>query len=341
MVSSWKNNRQFWLGMVISLACLAAIFFFIDPRDIWQALRSAQPGNVLLMALGMVLFLVLRAVRWQLMLGHGIPWRPVFHIQNVGYMFNMTLPFRLGDVARAVLIGNVPPATLASGVSTMVVERMLDMLFMVTLLPFTLLAVPALPAWMRSGARAFGVVSIVGIIILIVAASQRPFAARIAMAILDKLPFLETAVWLRRLDELLAGVDSLTRLKDGLLLIVMSIVLWLPILFAYYVGMRSVGITLPWLQVGFIVCAAAFSVALPSSPGQIGVFHAGVIAALQVLGQDEAASAGFAIVYHATNLTTMVLMGLFGLSGIGATFGNVVDSAQRFLTRRATTDRDT
>ncbi len=325
-----QTNRGFWIGILFSIGCLVAIFIFINPTEIWESLKTVQVSYLFWMALGLVAFLVLRAVRWRFMLENQVSWREVFHIQNIGYMLNMVLPFRIGDVGRAVLIGNVPPATISSGISTMVVERMLDMLFIITLLPFTIATVDNLPAWMREGARGFGFVSIAGILILIVAANKRPFTTRILTAILNRLPFLTTVTWLKRAEELLNGLNSLTRWKDGFILIILSIVVWIPILFAYAVGIRAVGLDLPLLHVGFVVCAAAFSVALPSSPGQIGVFHAGVIAALQVLGQPEAASASFAIVYHTINLVMMILMGLIGLSGIKTSFKNVVQVARKF-----------
>jgi uncharacterized membrane protein YbhN (UPF0104 family) len=85
---------------------------------------------------------------------------------------------------------------------------------------------------------------------------------------------------------------------------------------------------------GFVVCAAAFSVALPSSPGQIGVFHAGVIAALQVWGQPEVESASFAFLYHALNSLVLIFMGIGGLFATGSTFRHVIDSTQAFMNRK-------
>ncbi|MCP4424712.1 MAG: flippase-like domain-containing protein, partial [Chloroflexi bacterium] len=263
-----------------------------------------------------------------------IPWEQVFHIQNIGYMLTMLLPFRLGDVARAVLIGNVPPVTPAQGVSTMVVERILDMMFIVALLPFTLAEVETLPVWMQSGARGFGIVALAAIVVLIAAANQRPLAQRLSIFIFDRIPFLNTETWVRRINELLAGLNSLTRLQDGLILIILSILVWLPILIAYRSALTAVHIQPTWAMTGFTVCAAAFSVALPSSPGQAGVFHAAVTVALtQVLRQPDGASASFAFLYHALNTITMVVLGLIGLSRTGATFRHVVASTQGFMRR--------
>jgi uncharacterized protein (TIRG00374 family) len=348
-----KQRRQFWLGIGISLLCLAAIFLFIDPAEIWQALRTADYRFLGISAFGVLLFMIIRAVRWRFMLNNAIPWWPVFHIQNIGYMLTNILPFRLGDVARAVLIGNVPPVTIARGFSTMVVERVLDLLFIVTLLPFTLATVPTLPNWMQTAARASGILAIGAIVILVLAANQRPMVRRLSTTffqflekirhylvarlktVLKWLPAVDPPAWAQRTDNFLAGLDSLTHFKAGSVLIILSIVTWLPILVAYYFGLRAVHLQPTPTMAAFVVCAAAFSVALPSSPGQIGVFHAGVIAALQVLGQPQAESASFAFLYHAFNMVGLpVLLGSIGIYGTGATLANVVTSTQTFMSRK-------
>lgn len=341
-----KGQWQLWVGLAVGLACLAIVFiFFAKPGDIIANLRHVQPGYLLLGALGVVLFLVIRAVRWRFMLtGHSDetggevapPYGQVFHIQNIGYMLTQLLPLRLGDVARAILIGNVPPVTIARGLSTMVVERLLDMLFIVVLLPFTLSGIPSLPGWMRSFALFSGFAALAGIVVLIVAANQRARAVRLADWVLGHLPFLDRAAWVRRTDELLLGLKSLTSLRDGAILIVLSVLVWLPVLAAYYFTMRAVGLVPTAVLTGFVVCAAAFSVAVPSTPGQAGPYHVAVIAALQLAGQPAAASAGFAFLYHIMNIIVMVLMGLLGIARTGVTFRNVLDSARSFTIRRRT-----
>lgn len=330
----WRQSRQTILGILISILSLGAILFVIDPREIWHSLQTVQYQHTLLMALGLVIFLLLRAVRWWYMLPSGTEGTAVFHIQNVGYMFNMTLPLRIGDMARAVLIGNAPPATVASGISTMVVERLLDMLFVVTLLPFTLAAVDNLPNWMQEGARFFGYASIGGIIVLIFAANQQKLAQTVARWLLDKLPFLDTESWLRRLNDFLEGLAILKNGRTALILLTLSILVWIPVVYTYYIGLRSVGIDPTFVQVGFVFCAAALSVAIPSAPGGIGVFHLGVSAAMLAIGQSEGDAGTLSFLYHAVNLITMVAMGLIGLSRIGATFQQVIASSQRLLRRQ-------
>lgn len=330
-----KKRRQTWLGIFISVACLAAIFFFIKPAELLTALRNARYGYLVLTAAGMIVFLLLRAVRWRFMFGNEPPFSQVFHIQNIGYMLTMLLPLRIGDVARAILIGNVPPVTLARGISTMVVERILDMIFMVIIVPFALAEAGAVSPELSDVVRLFGVAAIGGLLILIVAANQRPLARRISTFIFDRLPFMRTETWVRRVDDLLAGLSSLTRLKDGLILLILSIIIWLPIIFSYHVTLIAANLqpTLPMTLL--TMAAAAFSIAAPSSPGQIGVFHAGVTFALtEVLKQPGPEALTFAVLYHALNTLMMIVMGLIGLFGAGVTFQNVVNSTQNFMRRQ-------
>src|SRR5690606_33066231 len=115
--------RQFWIGMGISTLCLIAIFIFIDPVEFIDAFRHANYFYLALSGFGILLFMIMRTFRWRYMLDNQISYGQVFHVQNIGYMLNMYLPFRLGDIARAVLMGNVPPITIAQSISTMVVER--------------------------------------------------------------------------------------------------------------------------------------------------------------------------------------------------------------------------
>ena len=334
MESSGQNRRQFWVGIGTSVVSIVIILLLIDPSEIVDSLKQADLSYIGLSALGILIFMMIRAVRWRYMLANEISWVKTFHIQNIGYMFNMVLPLRLGDVARAVLIGNVPPITLARGLSTMVVERILDMMFIVALLPFTLAEVVSLPAWMQDGARASGIVAVAAIGILIVAANQRKLANRWGTAVLNRIPFLDTEQWIGRMNELLDGFGSLTRLKDSLVLLFLSIPVWIHILFAYRWGIQGVGGQVSLLGASFVVCAAALSIALPSSPGQIGVFHIGVTAAMLALGQSDGASGGFAVVYHALNLISMIILGLIGLTSTGATFSSVIETTQRFVRRQ-------
>ena len=233
--SSAAKRLQFWIGIVVSVACLAAVFIFVKPADIIRALGNTRYELWLLAAVSLVAFMILRAVRWRFMLNSGlepgkrVPYGKVFHIQNIGYMLTNLLPFRLGDVARSVLIGNVPSLSISRGLSTMVAERVFDLAFIVILFPFTLSGVPEVPPTVNAIVRAAGVAVLVAIIVLVGAANQRDRASRLAGTLLGRVPKIDAQTWSRRLDDLLLGLDSLTSFRGAIVLLLLSIIIWAPI----------------------------------------------------------------------------------------------------------------
>ncbi len=328
-----KQRIQVAVGIIISVICLAAIFFLIDIGKVIESLKSADYRFLLLSGPLIVAYLALRAVRWRVLLDNAVPLLQVFHIQNIGYMLTQLLPLRLGDVARAILIGSVPPISIAQGLSTMVVERVLDLLFIVTLLPLTVSQLDVLPAELRTASLVTGLLALTATIVLIVAANFRPKFTALARRILIYIPFLDTDRWTNVADELLLGLDAFTHLRSGLSLLFWSIALWVPMIFAYYTVMLAAGLDVNLVTAAYAMCAAALSIAVPSSPGQIGVFHAGVIAALLLLGLPETESTSFAFLYHAFNLVIVIVLGVIGLLSTTSTIGEIVGKTLSFMQR--------
>jgi len=364
-----KSSKQMWGGILVSVVCLAAIFFFIEPVQIWEALKSANYWYLLLTTLSLIVYLIIRAWRWRFMLQNEVFITPTFHIQNIGYLVNNYLPLRLGDITQAVLIGNVPPITIARGLSSVVMARILDMMFIILLLPFTLSQVETIPEQIQSMTQIVGILVTVAVASLILAANQRPFVQKLSTLILNhivgigknsakwadnkivasKRPFfykivrftfgsmskLDTPSWVHRIDDFLVGLSSLTQFKSGLILIISTVFIWLPIIGAYYTTMLAVNLEPTIAMAAFVMCAAAFSVAAPSSPGQVGVFHAGVIFTLvNILSQPEAESASFAFIYHAIYFVLMTILGIIGLLATGATFQHVIDTTRQYINKK-------
>ena len=76
----------------------------------------------------------------------------------------------------------------------------------------------------------------------------------------------------------------------------------------------------------YTVSIAAFGVALPSSPGQIGVFEAAVsLALISIVGQSiSSTAASFGIIYHAVQYLVLMIVGIIGLIAQGESFGSLV-----------------
>jgi uncharacterized membrane protein YbhN (UPF0104 family) len=179
-----------------------------------------------------------------------------------------------------------------------------------------------------------GLLAGVAALLLLILANQRGRIYRLVTRLLTPIRFLDTEKWARRADNLLAGMSTLTRVRDTLLLVILSTLVWLPIIFAYYMALAAVHLKPTPAMAGFTVAAAALVVAAPSSPGQVGVFHLGVTAALvQVMGLPRDPSFSFAVLYHAANTLMVLIFGVIGVNRVRVDLRSLVTTARRF--RRA------
>ncbi|WP_420642149.1 lysylphosphatidylglycerol synthase transmembrane domain-containing protein [Candidatus Leptofilum sp.] len=326
MQVSTQKKRQFFLGMAMSLLCLGGIFWIIKPADIAQAIQQTDVRYLWGTAVYLLIYLFLRAVRWRFLLGNRIPQAKMFHIQNIGQMLTQLLPFRLGDVARAVLVGQQPRLSVPQGFTTMVVERLLDMLLMVLLLPLVLLRIESLPDWLQQAALVSGMVTVGLVFLLMVVAMKRPFAHKLLTWLGGKWSRLRDEKFHHHLDNFLDGLTAFTHWRTALGLLGLSLLTWVPVVLAYNAALQAVHLPASIMNATFIMIVGAFAVAAPSSPGQIGVFHMGVIAAMTVLGLPSEAAASLAVLYHAINFLLMVLAGVIGLNSVRVSFVGLAQS---------------
>src|SRR5690606_13455308 len=140
-----------------------------------------------------------------------------FSITNVSYLVNGILPLRIGEVARLLLANRVkPPVPVLKAASSVILERMLDLLAVLLLLGFALAASPTLPEEYRRAASVMVPLLVVGFVVLVIFASQRALVHGLLALFMRWLPFMERLNLSQWLDQFLDGLLPLTR--PGLLL---------------------------------------------------------------------------------------------------------------------------
>ncbi len=336
-----SKRVRFWVGILSSLVCVGLILWLVDIDLVVQALRGADWRVVLVVAAGQVGFLVLRALRWRVMLtgsDASAGFWPLFHAQNAGYMISSLFPFRLGDLARSYLASvNLGSSgiDMVKALSSVVLERVLDMLIIVVFFGISAPLAPSMPQELSTAALVVSVVTVVGFGLLLAAAVNRVRALELSGWALGKVshPRLDPEAWLRRIDSFLGGLSSLTRWRSALPVVILSLLLWICIVAGYYWGLKGFWseVTLPAALVA--LAATAFGVSVPSSPGFVGVFHGAVILGLSVFSVSREQALGFAFVYHAVSTYIVnVGLGAIGLWRSGQTLGAVVVASRELGT---------
>ncbi|SEL15645.1 hypothetical protein SAMN05444354_104139 [Stigmatella aurantiaca] len=115
-----------------------------DWRSQWASLRSANYLYVLPYFGILTLIHVFRTLRWGCLLSgiERVPFRPLNQASGIGFMMLLVMPFRLGEFARPYLIAQRTSIRSSAAMTSVVLERITDGLFVATLLRVLLFFIP-------------------------------------------------------------------------------------------------------------------------------------------------------------------------------------------------------
>lgn len=317
-------------GLLVSAAAIFVLSRFVDMGELQHAFSLADFRWIPLVVLPFLGTVLARSKAWQTLLEDEVRFSDAFLSLNQGYLLNNILPFRLGELGRAFILGERSGLSFWRVLSTIVVERVFDLGFA------TLLIVLSLPFaldvdWAQSASSVALVVVLFGFSVLFLFARNPSLVETLLKRLTRPWPKLQT--W--ALSKLSAFMDGLISLRNGKRFGLVAF--WLALAWAFNVGWYLV------LQLAFFsemnviwaamaIGAGSLGIAVPSSPAYIGVLEGTVVAAFSLFGVDPAISLAYAIVAHALYFVVTGLLGAFGFSQQGRSLGRIY---QRLLKRRS------
>ena len=325
-----RARLQRVIEVLVSLGFLALALHGIHLGDLWKALRSADYLWLLPMVVTLVALLVMKGWRWQLLFypEYRLPFASVFTALCAGYLASNVLPARLGELVRLVLLTSEQPVSAARTFSTIVVERLLDLLsllvMLVLLLPFV-----QLPADMTRAAQALGWLALAGAAIMVLLSFWKARLLRWAHVLLRRARFLDRPAVYASLAHLIDGFAAL-RGRLGLLLFALSLAGWGTVTGVAWFAAQAFGLDVPVTAIVFAVVVTTLGMLVPSSPGYIGVFHYLVTVALAPFGVPKDLALSYALVWHGVNYLTLSGTGVVVLWVHGTSLGQVL---QRWRSR--------
>ena len=323
------------LGLLVSLIAIGFIALQINIDRLASALLNADYQFLLPGAALLLLGLFTRAMRWRVLLASQLPLRRAFNIMNIAYLVNGVLPLRLGEVARIYLTARVkeaiPPMQTAS---TIVVERLLDLLAVVVMAALALTAAAASTA-LQTAAMLGAALAIGGFAILFVLAYQRQFTQALVRRLTAKAALLRRL----RLDQLASdffdGLMPMRDLRSLALAIFWTGISWALSAAANYIFLFAFFDRGDWTAGILSVAMAAFAIALPMAPASIGAYEASILGALILLGYEHEAAIAFAVAVHAINILFNAVTGIFGLAQEGISLSQLQSGARQMKRRSA------
>lgn len=317
-----KNAWKLAVGFAISLVALYLTLRNVRFGDLAASVASAQPVWALPAAVFFVATLHARAWRWSLLMGRA-PFLTTLHAMNIGYMLNMTLPFRLGEVARAYVIGARTTISMTRALSSVVVERVLDLATVVGLFAVFAQFVPMPEAFARTaavGGALVGVMLVCGALLVWQAeAAKRLFVAPVARRVSPKAGAFLTA----KFDEVTGSFRALGTARQVAAVLLLTVWIWGTNVALTWFALRAF---LPgtFQQAGLVVVTANLGGAIPSAPGGLGLVQGFASTALVVpFGVPEDKAIAFAFTWSLGQQLALIALGLYGLARIGMSLAEV------------------
>jgi glycosyltransferase 2 family protein len=328
----WRiRNWQLWLGILFSLVFLGLAVRGIDLHDVGNALRKV---NLLLMGAAVLSFIgsaAAKAVRWQLLLA--VQKKPsfvrAFSVLCVGLMVNAFLPTRLGELARAYLMGEAETEGKVYVLGTVAVEKVADLLSLLVLIGF-LLSRMALPEWLAGPARGTALILAVVVPAFVLLVWQKTAVLRLVKKA-SRLAPTRWRDWLeRQTGNALVSLEILShpRLLVGLL--GMSFLVWMISAFTNFLVFLAFRMVIPIWASLLLLAVLQVGTAVPSSPGSIGVFQYLVILTLSIFAVDKNVALGYSLVLYLVIYVPIALLGIWGLWHEKITWGRLTEAVLRF-----------
>jgi uncharacterized protein (TIRG00374 family) len=341
------KSRGFWIGVVISAACVGLFVFTSDVRHP-SKLRHAFAGvNYWWLAASIPVYyagLWVRTIRWQYLL------RPVKNVSAlrlypvviIGLMANNLIPARAGELARAYVLGERERISKTTALGTIAVDRLFDG---VTLVPMMLI-VAAFAGGDTNFPVGFGQSLNFAGLGLVMAV---PFG--IALGVLFYLALSDSGRNLLHslihrfapaslkpkveglLESFFDGLRALRSPIDLAAAWAMSLISWTLEALMYYLVARGFGIHEGFHVFLLLTSAANLAIAIVATQGGVGAFELVVsktivafAAASVAPDQFKALSEAYAIGLHALLLFPIVIIGLLLMWSMNLTLGDMLKS---------------
>jgi uncharacterized protein (TIRG00374 family) len=256
-----------------------------------------------------------RAFRWRWLFPPGAEPRGIVPATMIGYMANNVLPLRAGELVRIYTAARrLRESEPLSGTqafwlvaATIVVERVLDSLGIVFILATLAFLIPV-PTGVEWAAAILLTIDVVGIAILVTVARAPDLGRRVVARLTRRWPGVGRTA-LAMFDTGLRGLDGIRTPAHAVRIAAWTIVIWILPATAAWSMLRAVHLDLPFIAGWVVIAFVGLGISVPSAPGYLGVWHFAAKLALEIFGVAPSSAVAYALIYHASAVVPITLLG--------------------------------
>lgn len=264
----------------------------------------------------LILFFVqyLRSYRWGVILSpiEKIDQLSLFSVTCVGFLAIVTIPARIGELARPYLITHKSNVTMTSALGSIFLERVFDVLTILIMF-FIVAFLTPMPSWLMKSSIVFFVIILVIIALMILLLVNRGAFLRIVNPIISKLPEKYFHRVEDIIDHFIGGFKMVANLGLIVYVAFLSLLIWVAGALAIYILFSAFDFQLSLLAAFGVMVIIIVGITIPTAPGFVGNFHFFCILGLGLFGIPKVDAVTYAVLYHFLAIGMAVGLGLIFL----------------------------
>jgi uncharacterized protein (TIRG00374 family) len=300
------------LATVLGLLILFAVFYYAGFSQVFTLLSNVSIGYVLVSCAMILITFIVRTWRWSVLLrasGYRVHPDTAFKCIMFGWFMNYILPARIGDVARAITIKTTEDTPMSIGLSTIVVERAMDMLTLSLTLMAALMLVSGNTELMEMAviSLAVSLALVVGLALIYL---YDGFFIRLFQGRFETIK--ESIIVFKK------GLTDLSGNPQAIILcLLLSMPVWLFEIASIFFAARAIGVDLPFSQSALAGIVAFIAQAIPTTPAGIGIQEGAIAGVLMLFNVDVSVGTSIALVDHFARGLVIYILGIVSAIHIG------------------------
>lgn len=241
--------------------------------------------------------------------GHVVSRDILFKCLMFGFFLNYFLPARAGDIARGGALSATGKTPMGISLSTIVIERAMDMLALAFLLGAGAMFVT------RSGTML--IVASAALVIALLLVLMLAFAYKYDRFISRKLGkrFPAISGFMSTMKE---GLYKMYDNPSALVLsVAISIPVWLLEISGIYIAAKAIGYSIPFSLAAVAGITSFLSQTIPVTPGGIGVYEGTMVGVFALFGIPVTTGISLALVDHFVRASVTLIFGMISTIHIG------------------------
>ena len=331
--SNGKNLIRIGGSLAVGLILLVVMIWWTGVDKLGAAIGSASPFWLGASALVVLPAYVLRAVRWRFLLSpvkKGVRVSSAFWSTGVGFMVNTLVPIRLGEFVRAYVLGEKEGTGFAPGFSSIVVERTLDLIGLLSIGIVSMFLVSAQAGLSNTVVDIFKAVAVlIGAIlaVIVVGIKKESVVIKLVVGITSRIPIVKR--YSTRIADLtsslIKGLQGLSQNpKMFIVNMLLTWILWLTQTSGIYLIFAAFDYPLPfWVAIlGGVLMSVSHI--LPATPGYVGSYEAFWVLIFTLLGVTQAdLLLAMGVVSHLIGVVPIVIIGSISVVWLGISFEEI------------------